>query len=245
LLNIFAMTSAAPVCSPFSPLIARLYHEAQIALPTAERPVVPLRRLVAAQELNQRELPCLTSRGAIHFLLSRSAMVEAWPDTTSQPLSAFLYANASGGCIFVRQEDSVARRRFCATHQLAHYLLHFPIAQKAATTLGVEVEFIEALPPLSNPDADEISDGKIALHAPGAPAMEWPLAPQEMEHEADAFAAALLMPEDILRELVGRYCSHCSDFDLIWRLSTEMLVPRSAMKVRLRHLGLLRGESLN
>jgi hypothetical protein len=53
------------------------------------------------------------------------------------------------------------------------------------------------------------------------------------------------MPENVVSELATRYRSHCSDFDLIWRLSTEMLVTRGAMKVRLRHLGLLRGESMN
>ncbi len=234
-----AMSDAA---NSFAPLIERLYHDAGASPVTMERPVVPLRRLLAGQEVNQRELPLLTSRAALHFLLGRGAIVEVWPGTSSQSLAGFLYANSGGACVFVRAEDPVSRRRFCAAHELGHFVLHFPMVMEAARAQNrAGIELIEILPPCA-PDADEISGGHLTIHEPGA-VHDWELPREQLEHEADAFAAELLMPESVVRALVERNRSHSSDFDLIWRLSTEMLVSRAAMKVRLRHLGLLRGEA--
>src|SRR5688572_9232157 len=124
------MISAAPNRSPSAPFIARLYDDAQIAPPTADRPSAPLRRLILSQELNHRELPLLSSRAAMNFLIARGAVLESWAGADAEDLAGFLYANAGGGSIFVRQEDAVARRRFSAAHELAHYLLHFPLVQK-------------------------------------------------------------------------------------------------------------------
>ena len=219
--------------SPFASLTTRLYQEAAAPSATPERPVVPLRRLILGQNLDHHELPNLSSRFALHFLQGRGALSAAWEEADIEPLAGFLYINESGGCVFVRREDPIARRRFAAAHEMGPYLLHVPPREG-------DIEFIEALPPLSNPDADEISGGRVTIRAKTNVTL--PLAPEQMEHEADAFANALLMPEDVVRELATRYAAHCSDFDLIWRLSTEMLVSRAAMKVRLRHLGLLRGE---
>lgn len=226
----------------FAPLIERLYRDADAAPVSAERPVVPLRRLLAGQEVNQREISGLTSRAALHFLLGRGAIIEIWPGTSSDSLAGFLYANSGGACIFVRPEDPVSRRRFCAAHELGHFVLHWPMILEAARAQNRDgLELIETLPPCA-PDADEISGGQLTIHEPGA-VHDWELPREQLEHEADAFAAELLMPEDVVRALVERNRANCSDFDLIWRLSTEMLVSRAAMKVRLRHLGLLRGET--
>lgn len=233
------MTDAA---NPFAPLIERLYQEAGASPVTMERPVVPLGRLLAGQEVNQREMPLLTSRAALHFLLGRGAIIEVWPGTSSDLLAGFLYANRGGACVFVREEDPVSRRRFCAAHELGHLVLHFPIVLEAARAQNRSgLELIETLPPCA-PDADEISGGQLTIHEPGA-VHDWELPREQLEHEADAFAFELLMPEGVVRALAERYRANCSDFDLIWRLSTEMLVSRAALKVRLRHLGLLRGEA--
>jgi Zn-dependent peptidase ImmA (M78 family) len=49
----------------------------------------------------------------------------------------------------------------------------------------------------------------------------------------------LLMPEHTVRGLLDRYATSCQGDDLIWRLASEMLVSRSAVRVRLRNLRLL------
>jgi Zn-dependent peptidase ImmA (M78 family) len=55
---------------------------------------------------------------------------------------------------------------------------------------------------------------------------------QQQEHEADQFAAELLMPEDLVREAV---VLHGPD---AVRLADRFGVSRAAMQVRLRYLGL-------
>lgn len=217
-------------------IITRLYQEAKVPLPTASRPVVPLHRLIESIGLHHTELSRLSSRAAIHDLLKQSVVNEIWRGANSEELAGFLYANADVGYIFVRREDPVARRRFCAAHELGHYVLHGP-----RLLTRNQVELIELLPPFSNPEADELSQGKLIL--PGDSHDGTPLPSDEMEHEADSFVAELLMPENIVRALAEPLRAHCSDVDLARRLSIEMLVSRSDMLVRLRHLGLLRGEA--
>lgn len=222
-------------------LIARLYQEADMPVPIPTRPIVPLRRLIIGQSLNHTEMAQLCSRAAMDFLLKRGGIREAWPDANRDSLAGFLYANSGGGCLFVRREDPISRRRFSAAHELGHYLLHFPRVLADARRRGLdEVELVEVLPPASNPEADELSKGELKLAANSTTVLP-PL--NEMEHEADRFAAELLMPADVVRALVAPYIPHCSDIDLARRLSTEMLVSRTAMQVRLRQLGLLRGEA--
>ncbi len=219
-------------------IIARLYEDAEVPFPTPARPIVPLHRLIGGQGLNQAELADLSSRAAMDFLLRRGGVREAWLDANNSSLAGFLYANSGGGCLFVRREDPVSRRRFSAAHELGHYVLHWPRVLAQAQARGEsEVELFEVLPPASNPEADELSQGEVILQS------EATLPPlDEMEYEADSFAGEVLMPETVVRALAAPFIPHCSDVDLARRLSTEMLVSRAAMLVRLRHLGLLRGE---
>jgi hypothetical protein len=221
-------------------IIARLYEDADVPFPTAARPVTPLRRLILGQGLNQTELPALSSRAAMDYLLRNGGLRQSLPDATRESLAGFLYANSGGGCLFVRREDPVSRRRFSAAHELGHYVLHFPRVLADAQRRGWdEVELIEVLPPAANPDSEEASNGVLRLMDSNGAALP---SLDEMEHEADAFAAELLMPAEVVRALAAPFIPHCSDVDLARRLSTEMLVSRAAMFVRLRHLGMLRGE---
>jgi Zn-dependent peptidase ImmA (M78 family) len=221
-------------------IIARLYENDDVAPPIPQRPVVPLHHLIRAQGLKHVELSNLSSRAAMDSLVQQGALTEAWRGANSEALAGFLYANEKGVWLFVRREDSIARRRFCAAHELGHYVLHFPRLLAQVQELS-KVELIELLPLPSNPQADELSQGKLILL--DASQDTAPLPSDEMEHEADSFATELLMPEAIVRALAASFFPHCSDMDLARRLSTEMLVSRAAMLVRLRHLGLLRGEA--
>jgi Zn-dependent peptidase ImmA (M78 family) len=40
-------------------------------------------------------------------------------------LAGLLFVTPEGGCILVRANDPIARRRFSAAHELGHYLMHF------------------------------------------------------------------------------------------------------------------------
>jgi Zn-dependent peptidase ImmA (M78 family) len=60
-----------------------------------------------------------------------------------------------------------------------------------------------------------------------------------MEREANQFAAELLMPQPLVTELVARYAPQFQGEDLVWRLATELLVSRAAMRWRLKGLDFL------
>lgn len=235
-------------------VIARLYQEAEAALPSPERPIVPLHRLLGELPLTCRELPELSSLEASHFLMARGGSIAPLRGANDEPLAGFLFANAGGGAIFTRREDPIARRRFSIAHELGHYLLHLPLVLQDAQREGLEdeIELIEALPPAESPshrginesEAEAASTGQVSVRGHGSDGhtvMTASLPPmEEMERQADAFAGALLMPAELVCALARRYRPHFGDADLIWRLSTELLVSRAAMRVRLRHLGLLR-----
>jgi len=229
--------------------IGNLYHVTQVARATAARPIAPLGRLMKYSDgVRHDELPDLSSRAAAHFLAARSGLNAALPDADNAPLAGFLFANPSGGRIFVRAGDPVVRRRFSAAHELGHFLLHFPIVLREAEECGRagEAQFVEALPPSLVGDGEETSSGRVlpSQNCNGSQGNDKPVSAlpslEKMEREADSFAAELLMPQDVVFELADRYRAHLSDADLVWRLAGEMLVSRAAMRLRLRHLNLLR-----
>ena len=173
--------------------------------PTGSGPV-PLYEMIAAFNLDHAELPALTRASAAAHL--RSIGVErADLLTDPTPLAGFLFANDAGGCVLVRRDDPIPRRRFSAAHELGHYLLHFR-ATDAAEGFVKDDEMIT--------DADD----EVQLAT--------------MERQANAFAAELLMPAEVCLRLAGnrqasrRYLEH--------RLAGELLVSREAARWRLRSI---------
>jgi Zn-dependent peptidase ImmA (M78 family) len=141
--------------------------------------------------------------------------------TGSRPAPGrFLYANASCGHIFVRRGDILTRRRFTAAHELGHYRLH--LAPKLARRDRVDAELVEV------DDDDKVSES-------GAEALA------TMEREANRFAAELLMPELVCRELFDRYAGKYGPVPrfLVQHIAGDLLVSREAIKWRLRSLGLI------
>jgi Zn-dependent peptidase ImmA (M78 family) len=156
------------------------------------------------------------------------------------PLAGFLYAVGEDASLFVEERDPVVRRRFSVAHELGHYLLHFrPLLARLSARVGAPVEAMDALPKAddeSEPDAQP--EGQMVLPLYLEEAQTLPSLPQ-MEQEANRFAAELLMPEVVVRELAARYVSYFRDDDLVWRMANDLLVSRAAIRWRLRELGLL------
>jgi hypothetical protein len=189
----------------------------------AIRPV-PLDRLIATYNLVHEEVPGLSRAAAGAFLarwnVRRPELLE-----DNSPLAGFLFANARGGYILVRAEDSLPRRRFTAAHELGHYLLHF--LPRLHATRDPETHLMQV-------DEDET----VREEEKGTEEDVWSLA--EMERQANRFAAELLMPEAVCREVRENYASQFGTTArfLEHHLAGDLLVSREAVRWRLRSLNL-------
>lgn len=193
------------------------YRDAGVPWPPEASGPVPLHAIISAYNLAHEEVAGLNHAAA-------SACLRRWEvrwDDIPEPdpsLAGFLYANALGGYLFVRRGDPVTRRRFTAAHELGHYRLHLApeLDRRGPDDAGmVEVD----------PDVSEADGTSLAA----------------MERQANRFAAELLMPEAICRDLVGRYSGKYGKVArfLIHQVAGDLLVSREAIAWRLYTLRLI------
>lgn len=119
-------------------------------------------------------------------------------------ISGLIAKRGNASSVLVENDDSPTRKRFTIAHELGHFFLH----------LRDGGEFVDTPVDLQR---TSVEDG-----AKGA---------KQLEIEANQFAAALLMPEDRIREL-HRSIVGVTDLARMFRVSEE------AMAIRLGTLGL-------
>jgi Zn-dependent peptidase ImmA (M78 family) len=235
-------TSFSP--SLITEVVQSLYKLTDVSLPTSERCIVPLSELLDHYgNLVCVETQGLSSRLAVSYLLGQGALVDipGEIEVSRAPLAGFLYATPTFGAIFVEQGDILVRRRFTVCHEWGHFLLHRPLL---ATSGDDEESFlIETIHSPANDEAkdegEEFPVGSLTFNRTSSTAEQLPTFAQ-MEHEANQFAVELLMPALVVRAKVEEYSPYFRGEDLIWRLATEMLVSRAAIRYRLNDLRLLR-----
>ncbi len=218
--------------------IGSLYRAAESAPPTVDAPIAPLGELVRNQNVTCTELANLSMHTAMSYLLKRGGLTELFENPSVDALAGFLYANSHFGSIFVEKSDRLTRRRFSIAHELGHYLLHF---QPLLVTIEEEeeafVEVFELFPKMdSDIEPDVLPTGKLNLFGIEE---DMVIDFERMEREANQFAVELLMPTNVMHELAARYIPQFRGEDLVWRLSSEMLVSGAAIRWRLNELGLL------
>lgn len=217
--------------------ITEVYHICAMTLPAQQERVVVLNELLGGYNLTCIELEGLTSETASHFLMRRGAIFQPIRSANQEPLAGYIYVDSSNGYIFIERNDVLVRRRFSVAHEFGHYVLHFyPLLRMERLSDSDEpLEITEGLA-LSSADeeAEDLPEGRV-VHTPHLPLPSY----DQMEKEANQFAAELLMPAEAVHYLFTRYAPNCRGDDLIWRLATEMLVSRPAMRRRLSDLHLL------
>jgi hypothetical protein len=225
----------------FLEIIAGLYAEAELSPPTPECPITPLGELIGSYNLTCAELPRLTGRSALEYLMQRGGVAEPAVEVSEDLLAGFLYASPHFGSILVDRDDLLVRRRFSVAHELGHYLLHALPLLKASSNNEDLIQFrlVDLLPHIeSDVEPDELPASKIALSDDGDYLRLLPTI-EQMESEANEFAAELLMPEVVIRGLAARHATDMDSEELVWRLATDLLVSQAAMRWRLRNLKLL------
>ncbi len=122
------------------------------------------------------------------------------------PLAGCLFWVKEDGWAFVTATDILPRRRFSAAHELGHAVLH-------RDTMGGFLADTD----ISETDAAE----------------------SQREREANQFAAELLMPKEVCQaraDELERVYNACPRGVLAYRLASELLVSREAMRYRLKSL---------
>jgi Zn-dependent peptidase ImmA (M78 family) len=225
----------------FQEVIQDLYKQAEMSVPTAHYCIAPINMLIAALDLVCVEIPLLTQESAMRYLYEQGALVDLPEHSPREPLAGFLYVNTHYGCLFLEQNDPLVRRRFSVAHELGHYVLHF---QPLIMQYEHDNRYLELMESFHLTESDE--DGEVNdVFTGGSLIAPWQniaqlLPPfEQMEQEANQFAAMILMPEDVIRGLCARSVTLLQDQELVWRLSTDLLVSAASVRYRLKGLNLL------
>jgi hypothetical protein len=192
--------------------VAAVRTLARVAVDPRRRGPVPLDLMFQAANVGHVAIPDLTPAAIAQYLIeqryvSGTHFVEDLL-TDTQPLAGLVFRLGDDALAFVKAGDTIGRRRFTAAHELGHAVLH---REKMGCYL-LDADIAEA---------DE--------------------ATQEDEREANHFAVELLMPEEVIRmrekELKDELkVSVCPRLVLAYRLASELLVSREAMRYRLKTL---------
>lgn len=188
--------------------IAQLRRDSGMPVDPGRRGPVLLDRFFEHAYLSHFAIPDMT-RGAIaEFLLREGMPVEELGDP-AETVEGFIFAAGRIGWAFVSRDarNILPRRRFTAAHELGHFLMH----RERMGRFRADAQILE--------EAD-VAD--------------------PLEREANRFAAELLMPKEICEaralELKAKYGT-CPRGVLAYRLASELLVSREAMRYRLKSLG--------
>lgn len=227
-----------------SSAINSLYMMTEIARPTVENCITPLSELIGGCDgLTCKELSRLTSQAATSYLLKYGGLISIPKeiDVDREPLAGYLYATPNFGSIFVEQADLIVRRRFTIAHELGHFLLHRPLLmQLPDDDQQFFVESFKAGEDVSEivAESEDLLLGQVTINKTDQAHLILPTF-EDMEKEANLFAAELLIPEAVIQPLIETYIPHFQYDDLVWRLASDMLVSRAAIRLRLRNLNLL------
>ncbi len=131
-------------------------------------------------------------------------------------ISGILYNEGGKAIIGVNRDQGSNRKRFTIAHEIGHFLLH-----------GHESLHIDKIFPQKVRLRDQAASGGIYID----------------EMEANAFAAELLMPRDLLleEELLQREVIDYDEDDMIGKLAKKYKVSQQAMTFRLMNLGMIEG----
>jgi len=234
-----------------STTVRQAFAEAKLDFDALRPGVIPLFEIIGAYPLRVAALPDgkrLTARSAVEFLGREIGKELPLPSDGDRPLSGFIYVfeyeGFYNGCIFTEWNDTVARRRFSAAHELAHYLLHFrPLLEQRRREGASEPLILTEGVPLGAKDETREAPGAQMIASEGVDSPQTVAlqsTPQEQEREANLFAAELLMPAHMCEALARHYAERFRMKPPVRArlLARDFFVSIEAMTWRLKELGL-------
>jgi hypothetical protein len=191
-----------------SDAIAVLRRDLRLPVDPARRGPVPLDRFFSELNVGHVALPGMTLGGVCDALRADGVRADDLGEPATR-LAGFLFVAGRVGRAFVNADDILARRRFTAAHELGHFVLHRGEMERFRLDTDDTLK-----------ESEPVKDPK--------------------EAEANRFAAELLMPEEVIRERAAELMKEhtgCPRLVLAYRLASELLVSREAMRYRLNTLG--------
>jgi Zn-dependent peptidase ImmA (M78 family) len=135
------------------------------------------------------------------------------PYPLEDDISGVLVIENGKGTIGYNHHESMVRRRFTIAHELGHFVLH-----KDQSSLFLDKRFQVLFRSQITPE-NSLS--------------------QKFEQEANAFAAALLMPENLLRDELSSMDFDLANENSLKALAKKFNVSSIAMSYRMARLGLI------
>ena len=138
----------------------------------------------------------------------QSYNIEIRSQSLEDSMSSMLVIKNGRGIIGINKAHPPTRQRFSLAHELGHYLLH-----SKSTQIFVDASTIFFRDELASEGSDK------------------------EEIEANTFAAELLMPESVLRQIIRQQPLDAFDDRAVQRLAAKFGVSVQALTIRLTRLG--------
>lgn len=202
--------------------------------------IVPLSELARSMSIDIQEITDLTYGRAAQFLADEFEIALSLNGVAPfKALAGFIHADPEATIILVKRgaqvaRHHVARRRFTIAHELGHFVLHFcPLWDNDDETPRVFVEGAHLPDDEKAGDETQLSSDLLAVTGVGK-------SYDQLEAEANVFAARLLMPESAVRAHYDKWAPRLSTRRSVLsrRLSSEFLTSVPAMRRRLDALEL-------
>lgn len=167
-----------------------------------------------SRDIEARATELLKQHGLFKQAVDVDALAEALKIAVqSQPLedgfSAFLLVKEGNATAFVNSDHHPNRRRFSLAHEIGHFVLHHQPTKKLD---------------------DLFLDKSVALYT------RKDHHSNDMEKEANEFAASLLMPRELLDKYVNKNDLDIEDEFDVSRLALAFGVSEQALQIRLNRL---------
>jgi Zn-dependent peptidase ImmA (M78 family) len=148
----------------------------------------------------------------IDFIVSRLGL-KATSSVLDDDISGLLVVESKRGAIGYNSAHASVRQRFTVAHEIGHYMLHVKNTESRL--------FLDRYVAYRRDDQSSTGNDREEI-------------------EANAFAAALLMPARLVRDEIRKHDLDLDDEDDLDILSKRFNVSTTAMSFRLGNLGLLR-----